>query len=55
MNSQQPAVKTVYTFSDYLSWTFFSAIPVLIAVYATARASVAQKYHPGIQAGENSR
>lgn len=40
MNAQQPPLKTSYSFTDCLTWTLFFAIPVLIAVFATARASV---------------
>ncbi|HMA67967.1 MAG TPA: hypothetical protein VKO20_09115 [Desulfosalsimonadaceae bacterium] len=39
MNSQQPKPKTAYSFTEFLSWTLFIAIPVLTAIYAISRTS----------------
>ncbi|MFO7838913.1 MAG: hypothetical protein R6X08_05395 [Desulfosalsimonadaceae bacterium] len=39
MNSQQPKLKTAYSFTEFLSWTLFIAIPVLTAIYAISRVS----------------
>jgi hypothetical protein len=41
MNDHQPTMKNTYSFGDYLVWSLFAAIPVLTALYAISRASLA--------------
>jgi len=41
MNPQKQTLKTAHSFTDYLAWTLFAAIPILTAVYAISRVSAA--------------